>query len=372
MRTGAFSNVTADRFVDLSATGDANAVLGIEGYADAGITPTFSNNSKASMDVTLDSNEDVEFDVGDNDSWELVPVTFGLSAGGSIDVALRDGGNAGTDSDIEITATNLDGFSFEGTRNFKIPASSTVKEIEPTVTATGNSGKYEFELENKGSATVTLTEIGVVETSNSGAVKVGGKNNDDIFINVNTGSSIVNNVITIGGSRVPLSTNVDLAPGSSNAIKFEFDRFRDSSDNNADMKNDDVKIDVAFSDGSSTTLDLCVNGDCSFDNGGDGSDGGDGGGTGPVVNNFTAQSNKVPGSTDEVQIDWDVEDQGGTALDQVVIDVTGDVTDQKTIDVSGTTANGSTTYDSSNNPSGNANITVSNVDGDQATESTTY
>jgi hypothetical protein len=206
-------------------------------------------------------------------------------------------------------------------------------------------------------------------------VKVGGKNSDDIFINVNTGNSIVNNVITIGGSRVPLSTSVDLAPGPSNAIKFEFDRFRDSSNKNADMKNDDVKIDVAFSDGSSTTLDLCVNGSCSFDNGGDGSDGGDGGdggGTGLVVNNFTAQSNKVPGPNDKVQIDWDVEDQSGTALDQVVIDVTGDVTDQTTIDVSGTTANGSTTYDSSNNPSGNASITVSNVDGDQATESTTY
>ena len=325
------------------------------------------------MDVTLDSNEDVEFDVGNNDNWELVPVTFGVGTSASIDVALRDGGNAGTNSDITITATNLNGFTFEGTRNFKIPAASTVKEIEPTVTATGNSGKYEFELENKGSATVTLTEIGVVETSNSNAVKVGGKNNDDIFINVGTGNSIVNNVITIGGNRVPLSTNVDLAPGPSNAIKFEFDRFRDNQNKNADMKGDDVKIDVAFSDGSSTTLNLCVNGSCSFGggDGGDGSDGGDGG-AGLVVNNFTAQSSKVPGPNDEVQIDWDVEDQSGTALDQVVIDVTGDVTDQKTIDVSGTAANGSITYDSGNNPSGNATISVTNVDGDQANDSATY
>lgn len=267
MRTGAFSNVTANRFVDLSSTGDADGVLGIEGYADAGITPTFTNNSGAAMDITLDpldSTEDVEFDVGNNGSWELDPVTFTLSAGASIDVALRDGGNAGTNSDIDITATNLDGFSFEGTRNFKIPAASTVKEIEPTVTATGNSGKYKFELENKGSATVTLTEIGVVETSNSSAKTVGGKNNDDILTNIDTGSSIVNNVITIGGSRVPLTTNVDLAPGADNAIKFGFDRFRDGRNKLADMKNDDVKIDVAFSDGSSTTLDLCVNGSCSF------------------------------------------------------------------------------------------------------------
>jgi hypothetical protein len=261
MRTGAFSNVTADRFVDLSATGDANAVLGIEGYADAGITPTFSNNSKASMDVTLDSNEDVEFDVGDNDSWELVPVTFGLSAGGSIDVALRDGGNAGTDSDIEITATNLDGFSFEGTRNFKIPASSTVKEIEPSVKEVGKSGKYEFELENLGSVTVTLTEIGVVETTNNTAVKVGGSGGDSI-VTVGNSPATVNTVIDIGGARQPFSTGVDLNPNT--PVSFNFDRFRTANDKNAKMKGDDVRIDIAFSDGSSTTLDLCVNSNCSF------------------------------------------------------------------------------------------------------------
>lgn len=258
MRTEAFSNVTADRLVDLSTTGDANAVLGIEGYADAGITPTFSNNSKASMDITLDSTEDVEFDVDNNDSWELVPVTFGLSAGASIDVALRDGGNAGTDSDIEIAATNPDGFSFEGTRNFKIPASSTVKEIEPSVKEVGNSGKYEFELENLGSVTVTLTEIGVVETTNNNAQKVSG---GDIVI-VDNNPSTVNAVINIGGARQPFSSGVDLNPNS--PVAFEFDRFTTAKDKNAKMKGEDVKINVAFSDGSSTTLNLCVSGGCSF------------------------------------------------------------------------------------------------------------
>lgn len=258
--TKAFSNVSASRLVSLSSADDANGVLGIEGYADAGIVPIFTNNSESSIDITLDSSEDVEFDVGDNDTWELVPVTFGVGAGASVDVALRDGGNAGTDSDIDITATNLDGFTFEGTRNFKIPAASTVKEIEPTVTATGNSGKYEFELENLGSVTVTMTKIGVVETTNNGAVKVGGGGGDDI-VTVGGSAATVNSVINIGGARQPFSTGVDLDPNT--PVAFEFDRFRTANNNNAKMKGDDVKIDVEFSDGSSTVLDLC-DGNCSF------------------------------------------------------------------------------------------------------------
>lgn len=263
LSSDSFSLVDAGRDASLLTSDGGNATLGIEGYADAGTVPTFTNNGSSSMDITLDSVEDVEFDVGDDGSWELVPVTFTLGAGASVDVAIRDGGNTGTESDIDISATFTDG-NIQATRTFAIPAAGNVKEIDPTVTATGNSGKYEFELENKGSATVTLTEIGVVKTTNASVTKVGGKNNDDIFNNVTAGTSIVNNVITVGGSREPLTTNVDLDPGPSNSIKFEFDRFRDSQNKNGDMDGDDVRIEVAFSDGSTATLDLCAGGTCSF------------------------------------------------------------------------------------------------------------
>jgi hypothetical protein len=258
-----FSLVNAGRDTSLLTSDDTNATLGVAGYADAGTVPTFTNNANSSMTITLDSTEDVEFDVGDDGSWELVPVTFTLTAGASIDVAIRDGGNAGSDSDIDISANFSDG-SIQATRTFVIPASSSVKQIDPTVTATGNSGKYEFELENTGSATVTLTEIGVVQTSNPNVTKVGGKNNDPIFENVTAGTSIVNNVITVGGSRQPLTTTVDLAPGSANSIEFEFDRFRDSQNGNGAMSGEDVQIEVAFSDGSTAILNLCPSGTCSF------------------------------------------------------------------------------------------------------------
>jgi hypothetical protein len=260
MGTEAFSSVTADRITNISSADDASAVLGIEGYADAGTVPTFTNNLSSSIDITLDSSEDIELDVEDDDTWELVPVTFGVGASASADVALRDGGNAGTDSDILITATNGEGFTLEATRNFKIPASSTVKEIKPTVTATGNSGRFEFELENQGTVTVTLTKIGVVETTNNTAVKVGGGGGDSI-VTVSGSPATVNTIINIGVDREPFSNGVNLATDT--PVSFEFDRFRTASNGNAKMKGDDVRIDVEFSDGSSTTLDLC-DGNCSF------------------------------------------------------------------------------------------------------------
>jgi hypothetical protein len=261
--TGGFTEVQGDRDVSLDTTDDANAILGIEAYADTTTVTTFTNTTTSEVTITLDSSEDVEFDVRETGSYELTPVTFGIGAGAWVNVGIQDGGNAGSDADIDITAAGED-FSLQATRNFVIPASSAVREIKPTVTATGNSGKYEFELENTGSSTVTLTEIGVVQTTNNSIVRVGGKNNDPIFENVTTGNSIVNNVITVGGDRQPLESQVDIDPGTDNAIKFEFDRFRDGNNNNGAMKDDDVRISVAFDDGSSATFDLCVGGSCDF------------------------------------------------------------------------------------------------------------
>lgn len=256
-----FSLGVVSRNAPFLSADDANATLGIEGYDDAGTVPTFTNNTNSSMDVTLDATENVEFDVGDDGTWQLVPVTFTLAAGASIDVAVRDGGNAGNDSDIDIRANFVEG-DIRATRTFVIPAASIVKSIDSAIIAAGNSGKYGFELENTTNSTVTLTEIGVVETTNGNVSKVGGRMNDDILVNLDTASSVVNNVITIGGNREPLTTNVDLDPGT--PVSFEFDRFRDATDNNGAMRGEDVRIDVAFSDGSSQVLDLCVNGNCNF------------------------------------------------------------------------------------------------------------
>lgn len=249
--TGAFSTVTADRVSDILTTSDADGIIGLSGYADEGTVPTFANNAGLSVDITLDSTEDVEFDVTDNGTWELVPVTFSVGAGASVDVAIRDGGNAGSSADVDITATGTD-FSFQATRNFAIPASSVVKKIEATVKSAGNSGQYSFDLENTGNVDVTLTEVGVDSTTNGTATKVGGKKNDGIFLA--EGTSVVSNAIDIGGARQPFNPDVSLNAGVTKP--FEFDRFRDKNDGNAKMKGDEVTIEVAFSDGSTATLDL--------------------------------------------------------------------------------------------------------------------
>lgn len=256
-----FSLGVVSRNAPFLSADDANATLGIEGYDDAGTVPTFTNNTNTSMDVTLDATENVEFDVRDDDTWQPVPVTFTLVGGASRDVDVRDGGNAGNNADIDITANFTEG-KIRATRTFALPAASSVRSIDSTVTAAGNSGKYEFQLENTSNSTITLTEIGVVETTNGNVSKVGGKMADDVLVNLETGNSIVNNVLTIGGNREPLTTDVDLDPGS--PVSLEFDRFRDSTNKNGAMKGEDVRIDVAFSDGSSQLIDLCVNGNCGF------------------------------------------------------------------------------------------------------------
>jgi hypothetical protein len=68
----AFTDVSGDRSVELSTADDSNAILGIDGYADAGTVPTFTNTTGSSVTVTLDSGADVEFDVNDDGNWSLV------------------------------------------------------------------------------------------------------------------------------------------------------------------------------------------------------------------------------------------------------------------------------------------------------------
>jgi hypothetical protein len=257
---GAFNTGEIGRTSSITTAGDPNAIIGIDGNDDPATVTTFTNTTNSSMSVTLDSAESVEFDVNDNGTFALVPVTFSIAAGGSVDVAIRDGGGAGSAADIDITASNGN-FTGNLTRNFDIPQSAAVSQIQASVQSAGNSGQYDFELENTGSTSVTLTEIGVPTTSNGNVTQVGG-GGGDILLNTNTGNSLVNNVITIGGGREPLAPNLTL--GANNTVPLRFDRFRAPPNGNGPlqngkMKGDDVRIDVAFSDGSSATLDLCPN-----------------------------------------------------------------------------------------------------------------
>jgi len=130
-------------------------------------------------------------------------------------------------------------------------------QVTPDVKSAGNSGKYEFGLENTGNIDATIVAIGVNDTTVSSVEKVGGKNNDDILTAGGYGQ-IVSDVIQIDSdnpnqaNRYDFSTDVVIAQNDEQL--FEFDRFRDASNGNGAMKGSSVTITLWFSDGTSTTL----------------------------------------------------------------------------------------------------------------------
>lgn len=247
---------------------DPDAYLGLDGYADSTKTPTLTNNSSYSMSITLSSPDSVEFDVGTDGNWATPPVTFSLASGASTEVNIRTDGCAGGTASVAASADLLDGGTSVGaidlTRTWEIPQSGQF-EVTGNVRAVGNSGNYEFELTNDGCVDVTITGIGINETTNPDAVKVGGKNGDSILLQ--NGVSIVSSVIPVDSSDpgsatvVGFDAPVDLAQNQTKP--FEFDPFRDAGDKKAKMKGDDVKVTLQFSDGSTAVANLCVDG-CSF------------------------------------------------------------------------------------------------------------
>lgn len=252
--TTAFASVDSDRLASINVTGDSTAFLGIVG-TDAGTTPEFTNRLGSDADVTLDSSAPgAEFDVGDDGSATAPPVTFGLPQGGSEQVGINADAENAT---VDVSASLADGGTVDLSRVFEIPQAGQVV-LTPNVVSTGNSGKYEFELENTGSINVTLDGIGVNETTEPTAAKVGGKNNDEVL--TAGGTQVMTNVIDIdstnpGATVEPFDLQtVDLNTGET--VTFEFNRVRTASNGNAPMNGESITITVTFVDGSQKTLDL--------------------------------------------------------------------------------------------------------------------
>lgn len=177
--TEAFSSVDADRSAEIGVTSDPSALLGLSGYADATRMPTITNNSSHAMEITLDSPDGVEFDVGTDGNYVAAPVTFSLAAGATTEVQIRSGGtcSGGGSATVDKSVALTDGGATVGTvslsRTWQIPQAGQI-QVTGNVTATGNSGRYEFELENTGCSDVTITGLGINETTNPAADDVGG------------------------------------------------------------------------------------------------------------------------------------------------------------------------------------------------------
>jgi hypothetical protein len=275
IQSGAFSTVRGDRRVNLQTADDTNALLGLGGVSDAGTTPTFTNNSAGSMDVTLDSTHtSVEFDVDDTGSFTSGPVSFTLSPGGSRKVAVS-GGNQTVP--VSVTGVLLDSNgNSDGrislTREYAVSQAGQI-QLTPNVFPGGQNGKYEFELENTGSIDVTMIAVGINETSNDRATEVakGG------ILNVG-GTSVMSEKIPINSDNPDQNNPVDFDANSlvdlpiDDTKTFEFDKFRagkaggpgggpgnsqgGGNSANVDMTGETVTATFYFSDKSSKTISM--------------------------------------------------------------------------------------------------------------------
>ena len=260
MQSGAFSTVRGDRGVSVQTATDPNALLGLEGVDDPSEAPAFVNNSTSSMDVTLASSDSsVEFDVGDTGSF-ADPVTFGIDAGDDREVVIKGNGDS---VPVSVTA-ELPGSSdpkatISLTRDYAVPvradqADQVQLKENGNTGATGNSGKYEFELENNGSIDVTIVGIGINKTSNTNAAKVSGENTLVVG-----GSPVLSNSIPIENSTPDQNTRLDPDVSLSTAgpaKTFTFDKFQTENGGKVGMKNESVTVTLFFNDETQRTISI--------------------------------------------------------------------------------------------------------------------
>ena len=263
LKPSAYTSATAGRSASASVADDPNAVLGLEGLSDTSITPRVTNQSDATMDITLDAVESgIEWDEGDDGSYEPDPVNFQLSSGAFTDVAVKGANEVTVNVIAVLTSSGTETGRIELQRTIDVPQSNVVQEIQGSAKAAGNSGKYEFDLENTGDIDVTLVGVGVNETTNPNATSVG--KNGILLV---SGQSVVSTSIPVDSSAPNEDTRVDfdqnVALGAGTTKRFEFDRFLDSNGKNAKMKDEDIRVTFYFSDGSSGVVELCLSG-CDF------------------------------------------------------------------------------------------------------------
>ncbi|WP_227132853.1 hypothetical protein [Halorubellus salinus] len=259
----AYTSAVLGRGANVAVADDPNAVLGLEGLTDTSVTPTFTNRSSSTMDVTLDAVESgIEWDVGDDGTYATDPVTFTVASGSTTEVAVKGADEVTADIQAIRASNGTTTGRIELQRVIDVPQSNVVQEIQGSAKAAGNSGKYEFELENTGNVDVSLVAVGVNETTNPDATQVDGGG-----ILLAAGQSVVSSEIPVdssdpsGDTRVDFDQSVALNAGQTKS--FEFDRFRDIDGKNAKMKGEDLRVTFYFTDGSAGVVELCLNG-CSF------------------------------------------------------------------------------------------------------------
>lgn len=258
------TTVSGNRSTSLNSVGDASAYLSVENKTDASTPITLTNRTNDDMEVTLaaPNDDDTEFDVHDDGSSDGSNPTFSLlpGTGNSVDVDVLDDGTI----TVEFSADLLDGSgnvigTIDFTRDVEAQTQAGQVQVTANVKSTGNSGKYEFELENTGSVDATLVGIGVRWTTNGNVAEVARHGGGDGIFTAE-GTQVVSNSIPVDNSdqssdtRRDFTQNVSLNQGVTKL--FAFERFQTANGDNADMKDESVYITIYFEDGSSADKDL--------------------------------------------------------------------------------------------------------------------
>lgn len=259
--TVAFTDISGSRKAGVDVADDATAFFSIENALDPNQTPLFTNLTNANMEVTLSSNDNIEFDPDGNGNFDE-PVTFPIASGDSEDVKLSGSDDkAIVDIFVNLTKDGENAGSIELSREFDIPNAGVLDDIEPTVTNIGKSGKYRFELENTSNSPVSIDGVAVkfdtVEECRPAeeAVQVGGPNQDDIFVLVDNNEQIVTNVID-DSTINPFTRDISFSAsgGGNDTNEFEFQRFRNAAGDGVAVE--DLDIVIRATDGSTQTIQL--------------------------------------------------------------------------------------------------------------------
>ena len=259
-QTGAFDAIEADRATTIRSADDPHAFFGLDGYADPAPTPTITNQFSNPIQVTLTSSgPDVEFDVGETGSFEPVPVTVHLDPGQTLPVQINAAATSVTvDFDVTELTNGVPVGSISMSRVFAIPQALQV-DITGHVKSAGASGYYEYGLTNVGSIDATLVGIGVIDTTNPNAEKVGGRPGDDIINWVNHNQQILTEEMVVDSTTTDvevyeLDQSIEFIAEDNGGYEqiLAFDRFRQANNANADMRGVDINVYLQFEDSSTT------------------------------------------------------------------------------------------------------------------------
>ena len=247
--TGAFSSVSAGRGVSVNAAEDSSALLGID---DSDSTaPEFTNNTSSFMQVDLeDVPSGANLTFNGNDSF----YEFELSTDAgpfSVDIESEDDG----DTLVDITATLFESDQKERSigevslrREFEAAEVGQV-ELDGNISTTGGSGDLTFTLENTGDFDITLSSIGIRETTNDNLDRV---DDGELLGTPGPGNNIDERVVDPGATEIPIDNDTLVAFRDLDILELDvggelelrFDKFND------DPRNADITIELTFEDQS--------------------------------------------------------------------------------------------------------------------------